>query len=136
MYCPRGIIGNIGGGGKEMQGYILAFIVGGVICVIGQLLMDMTTLTPAHVLVLFVVLGGVLSGLGLYQPLVDWGGAGATIPLPGFGHTLVTGTLEDINKYGFWGIFTGALRNSAAGVMAATVLGFLIAVLFNPKEKE
>lgn len=116
-----------------MQGILMAFLVGGVICVIGQLLMDLTPLTPAHVLVLFVVLGAILSGLGLYQPLVDLGGAGATVPLLGFGHTLVTGTLEDVNKLGFWGIFTGALRASAAGVLAAVVFGFVMAVVFNPK---
>jgi stage V sporulation protein AE len=111
----------------------MAFIIGGFICVIGQLLMDLTPLTPAHVLVLFVVLGGILSGLGLYQPLVDIGGAGATIPLLGFGHTLVVGTIEEINQIGFMGIFTGALKASAAGVMAAVVFGFIMAVLFNPK---
>lgn len=116
-----------------MQGYIMAFIVGGLICVIGQLLMDGLGLTPAHVLVLFVVLGGILSGLGLYQPLVELGGAGATIPLPGFGHSLVTGTIEDIKKFGFVGIFTGALRATAAGVTGAVVFGLIMAVVFNPK---
>lgn len=117
-----------------MQGVLLAFLVGGVICVIGQLLMDLTPLTPAHVLVLFVVAGAILSGLGLYQPLADWGGAGATVPLLGFGHTLVTGTLEDVSKFGFWGIFTGALRSSAAGVLSAVVFGFIMAVIFNPRD--
>lgn len=111
----------------------MAFIVGGLICVVGQLLMDLTTLTPAHVLVLFVVLGGILSGLGIYQPLVDIAGAGATIPLTGFGHTLVTGTLEEVAKVGLFGIFTGALKAAAAGVMAAVVFGFMMAVIFNPK---
>lgn len=116
-----------------MEGYFYAFVIGGLICVIGQLLMDLTNLTPAHVLVLFVSLGGVLSGLGLYQPLVDFAGAGATIPLPGFGHALVTGTLEEIGRIGFIGIFTGALKATAAGVMAAVVFGFVVSVLFNPK---
>lgn len=116
-----------------MQGYIMAFIIGGLICVIGQLLMDLTPLTPAHVLVLFVVLGGILSGLGLYQPLIELAGAGATVPLPGFGHALVAGTIEDIDKYGFWGIFSGSLRATASGVMSATVFGLIMAVLFNPK---
>lgn len=111
----------------------MAFIVGGIICIIGQLLMDLTPLTPAHVLVLFVVLGGILSGLGLYQPLIELGGAGATIPLLGFGHALVAGTIEEINQIGFFGIFTGALKASAAGVMAAVVFGFIMAVIFNPK---
>jgi stage V sporulation protein AE len=116
-----------------MQTYLMAFLIGGLICVIGQLLMDMTPLTPAHVLVLFVVCGAVLSGLGLYQPLVEFGGAGATVPLPGFGHALVTATLEDVNKYGFWGIFSGALRGTAAGITAAMIFGLMAAALFNPK---
>jgi len=111
----------------------MAFIVGGIICVIGQLLMDAVGLTPAHVLVLFVVLGAVLSGLGLYQPLVELGGAGATIPLPGFGHALVTGTIEDIDKFGFIGLFTGGLRATAAGVTMAVVMGLMMSLLFNPK---
>jgi stage V sporulation protein AE len=111
----------------------MAFIIGGLICVIGQLLMDFTPLTPAHVLVLFVVMGGILSGLGLYQPLVEMGGAGATVPLLGFGHTLVSGTIEEINKSGFIGIFSGALKASATGITAAVVFGLLAAVAFNPK---
>ena len=118
-----------------MQLYIMAFVVGGLICVIGQLLMDLTKLTPAHVLVLFVVLGGILSGLGLYQPLVDIAGAGATVPLLGFGHALVSGTIEDIRSFGFIGIFSGALRVTAAGIMAAVVFGFFMSVIFNPKGK-
>ncbi|KYZ77489.1 stage V sporulation protein AEB [Anaerosporomusa subterranea] len=116
-----------------MQTYLMAFLIGGLICVIGQLLMDMTPLTPAHVLVIFVVCGAVLSGLGVYQPLVEIGGAGATVPLPGFGHALVTATIEDVNKYGFWGIFSGALRGTAAGITAAMIFGLLAAALFNPK---
>lgn len=116
-----------------MQAYLMAFLIGGLICVVGQLLMDLTPLTPAHVLVLFVVAGGILSGLGLYQPLVDLGGAGATVPLPGFGHSLVAGTIEDINKFGFWGIFSGALKASAVGITAAVVFGFLMGVVFNPR---
>jgi stage V sporulation protein AE len=116
-----------------VQTYVMAFVIGGLICVVGQLLMDLTPLTPAHVLVLFVVLGGILSGLGLYQPLIDIAGAGATIPLLGFGHALVTGTIEDLNKIGFWGLFSGSLRAAASGVTSAVVFGFFIAVLFDPK---
>ena len=116
-----------------MTEYIMAFIVGGLICLIGQIIMDLTPLTPAHVLVLFVVAGGILSGAGLYQHLVDWGGAGATVPLPGFGHALVTGTLEEVEKTGVMGVFTGALKASAAGITAAVVFGFIMAVIFNPK---
>jgi stage V sporulation protein AE len=111
----------------------MAFIIGGLICVIGQLLMDLTPLTPAHILVLFVVAGGILSGLGLYQPLVEMGGAGATVPLPGFGHSLVSGAIEDIDKYGLAGVFSGALKATATGITAAVVFGFLAAVTFNPK---
>jgi stage V sporulation protein AE len=113
----------------------MAFVIGGLICVLGQLLMDLTPLTPAHVLVLFVVLGCVLSSLGLYQPLIDIGGAGATVPLPGFGHSLVSGTIEEVNKAGFWGIFTGAVKATAAGITAAVVFGLAIAIVFNPKGK-
>ncbi|CQR74090.1 SpoVA protein [Sporomusa ovata DSM 2662] len=116
-----------------MQTYLMAFVIGGLICVLGQLLMDLTPLTPAHVLVLFVVLGGVLSGLGLYQPLVDIAGAGATVPLPGFGHSLVSGTIEEINKVGLWGIFTGAVKATAAGITAAIVFALAIAIVFDPK---
>ncbi|AYO30682.1 MAG: stage sporulation protein [Thermoanaerobacteraceae bacterium] len=115
--------------------YVMAFLIGGLICAVGQILMDATKLTPAHILVLFVTLGAVLSGLGLYQPLVEIGKAGATIPLTGFGHTLVTGVIEDVNKRGFLGIFTGGLTSAAAGITAAVVFGYLMAVLFNPKSK-
>lgn len=116
-----------------MEAYLMAFIVGGAICIIGQLLMDLTQLTPAHVLVIFVVSGAILSGLGLYQPLVDIGGAGATVPLPGFGHSLTSGVLEDVDKFGFWGIFSGAFRATSIGLTAAVVFGFVMSVLFNPK---
>lgn len=113
--------------------YLAAFVVGGLICVAGQLLMDLTPLTPAHVLVLFVVTGAVLSGLGWYQPLVDYAGAGASVPLLGFGHTLVTGTLEDVQKLGLLGVFSGGLRASAVGISAAVVFGLLISIVCNPK---
>lgn len=116
-----------------MEIYVMAFIIGGLICVIGQLLMDLTPLTPAHVLVLFVVMGGVLSGLGFYQPLVDLAGAGATVPLPGFGHALVSGTIEEVDKTGLLGVFSGALKATATGIMTAVVFGLTMAVLFNPK---
>lgn len=116
-----------------MQAYIVAFVIGGLICVIGQLLMDMTPLTSAHVLVLFVVLGGVLSSMGLYQPLVDFAGAGATVPLLGFGHALVSGAFQDIDKLGFIGILSGPLRTTAIGITAAIIFGFIMSVAFNPK---
>jgi stage V sporulation protein AE len=111
----------------------MAFIIGGLICVVGQLLMDLTSLTPAHVLVLFVVLGGVLSGLGLYQVLVDIGGAGATVPLPGFGHLLVSNTIAEVSQIGFMGIFSGAIGAAAVGITAAIVFGLMMSLVFNPK---
>lgn len=116
-----------------MEEYLMAFLIGGAICVIGQLLMDLTPLTPAHVLVIFVVSGAILSGLGLYQPLVELGGAGATVPLPGFGHAMTAGVIEDVDKLGFWGIFSGAFRAASIGLTAAVAFGFIMSVLFNPK---
>lgn len=116
-----------------MQGYLMAFFIGGIICMVGQLLMDLTPLTPSHVLVLFVILGGVLSGLGLYQPLVEIAGAGATVPLTGFGHALVSGTIEDVNQFGVLGLFGGGLRTTAVGITAAIIFGLAMSLLFNPK---
>lgn len=118
-----------------MELYFMAFMVGGGICVIGQLLMDLAAMTPAHVLVLFVMLGGLLSGLGLYEPLIKIAGAGATVPLLGFGHSLVSGTIEDIKNFGFIGIFSGGLRVAATGITTAIIFGFLMSILFNPKGK-
>ncbi|HHW55555.1 MAG: stage V sporulation protein AE [bacterium] len=113
--------------------YLLAFLVGGTICALGQLLMDLTPLTPAHVLVLFVCTGAILSGLGIYEAIVEFGGAGATIPLPGFGHTLTSGVIQEIEARGFWGIFSGVLENASVGVVAAVVVGLFISLIFNPK---
>lgn len=118
-----------------MAFYIIVFFVGGLICALGQLIMDLAPLTAAHVLVLFVIAGAILSSLGLYQPLVEFAGAGATVPLLGFGHSLVVGTIEDINSFGFIGIFSGGLRSVASGVMAAVVFGFLMSIVFTPKGK-
>ncbi len=115
--------------------YLRAFIIGGLICVIGQILVDKTKLTNARILVLFVVLGCILGGLGWYEPLVKYAGAGATVPLPGFGYLLAKGVRDEINKNGFSGILTGGLKAAAAGVSAAMLFGFLSALVFNPKEK-
>jgi len=115
--------------------YIRAFIVGGVICVIGQLLMDGTKLTPAHVLVIFVTSGAILTALGIYEPIVDFGGTGATIPLPGFGYSLAKGAIDSVKKAGIIGAFTGGVQATAGGVAAAVVFGYLMAVIFNPKSK-
>ncbi|HHW61722.1 MAG TPA: stage V sporulation protein AE [Syntrophomonadaceae bacterium] len=112
-----------------------AFIVGGLLCVIGQLFIDLTkyTVTPGHILVGYITIGAFLSALGLYQPLVDFAGAGATIPLSGFGHNLAQGTLEAVQTKGVLGIFSGGVEAAAAGITAAIVFGYLAAILFNPK---
>lgn len=115
--------------------YLNAFWVGGLICVIGQILIDKTKLTSGKILVLFVVLGCVLGGLGWYQPIVDYAGAGATVPLTGFGHLLSKGVIKEIESEGFLGILTGGLKSSAAGITAAIVFAFLAALIFKPKEK-
>lgn len=115
--------------------YLQAFLVGGLICVVGQLLLNFTKLTSARILVLFVVAGTILGGLGLYQPLVEWGGAGATIPLTGFGYSLAKGAIEGVMADGLVGALTGGLKATAAGVAAAIVFGWLNAVIFTPKTK-
>ena len=116
--------------------YVYVFITGGIICVIGQLLMDGTKLTPAHVLVLFVVLGAVLTGVGIYEPIVDFGKTGATVPLPGFGYSLAKGAIEGVKTDGLLGAFSGGVEATAAGVAAAVVFGYAIAVIFSPKTKK
>jgi len=115
--------------------YVKAFLVGGLICVIGQILIDKTSLTPARILVSFVTAGVILTAIGLYEPIVKFGGAGATVPLPGFGYTLAKGTIKAVNEMGALGAFTGGVRAAAGGITAAIVFGYLIAVLFNPKMK-
>ena len=115
--------------------YLKAFAVGGLICVIGQILIDKTRLTPARILVTFVVSGVILQLFGIYQPVVDFAGAGATVPLTGFGYSLCKGMEKAVLENGFMGIFTGAFTASAAGLCAATVFGFLAAVIFKPKAK-
>jgi stage V sporulation protein AE len=114
---------------------IKAFILGGAICVVGQLLIDLTKITSARILVLFVVLGCVLGGLGVYDKLVEWGGAGATVPLPGFGNLLAKGVKKAVDERGLIGVLTGGFTAMAGGVGAAVVLGYIAALLFNPKEK-
>ena len=115
--------------------YIKAFIVGGLICVIGQLLIDYTKLTPARILVSFVVIGVILGGIGLYQPLVEFAGAGATVPLTGFGNTLVQGTKEAIQEKGALGILTGPLSSASVGITAAMICGLVVAFVTKPKSK-
>lgn len=115
--------------------YLNAFIIGGTICAIGQVLIDKTKLTPARILVLFVSLGVILTAMGIYQKIVDIGGAGATIPLTGFGYNLARGTFQDVDKYGLMGAFTGGVRAAAAGITAAVFFGYLASLIFKPKAK-
>ena len=115
--------------------YIKAFVVGGLFCVIAQLLIDYTKLTPARILVSYVVIGVILGGLGVYEPLVEFAGAGATVPLTGFGNTLAKGVRKAIAEDGFLGIFTGGLGATAGGIAAAIVAGLLASLIFKPKDK-
>ena len=115
--------------------YVNAFICGGILCAIGQLLIDKTKLTPARILVFYVVTGVALTALGIYEPLVQWGGAGATVPLTGFGYNLAKGVKRAIDTDGFLGIFTGGLTATAGGIAAAIVCGIVFALLRKPRDK-
>ena len=115
--------------------YVKAFVVGGLLCLIGQILIDKTKLTPARILVSYVVLGVVLGGLELYPKLVEFAGAGASVPLTGFGNTLAKGVREAVQEDGFLGIFTGGLKASAGGITAAILAGLAASLLFRPKDK-
>ncbi len=115
--------------------YLKAFLVGGLICVIGQILLQTTKLTSARILVVFVVSGVILTALGVYKPLVDFAGAGATVPLPGFGYSLAMGAIEAVNKYGLLGALAGGVTRTAAGIAAAIVFGLLNALIFKPHAK-
>ena len=112
-----------------------AFIIGGAICVIGQLLIDLTKLTPARILVLFVVIGCILSGLGIYQRLVDFAGSGALVPLPGFGHILAEGVKKAVDERGLIGVITGGFTAMAGGVTVAIVFGYLAGLVSKPDGK-
>ncbi|MBU3113040.1 stage V sporulation protein AE [Clostridium lacusfryxellense] len=116
-----------------MEKFILAFVIGGLICVIGQLIMDILKITPAHTTCTLVVIGAILGGLGLYDPLVKFAGAGAFVPISSFGNTLVAGALIDAEKTGFIGIFTGVFKTASAGISAAITFGFIGALIFKPK---
>ncbi len=115
--------------------YINAFITGGIICVIGQILIDKTKLTSARILVSFVVIGCILSGIGIYEKVIEFGGAGATVPLPGFGHILAEGVKTEIDKNGWFGIFTGGIKAASAGITAVMFFSFLNALIFDSKPK-
>ena len=115
--------------------YLWSFLIGGAICVIGQLLLSFTRLTSARILVLFVVAGVVLGGLGLYQPLVDFAGAGASVPLLGFGNALAKGAIKGARERGILGAFSGGITATAAGISAAVLFGWFAALIFRPKTK-
>ena len=114
---------------------IKAFLVGGALCAIGQVLIDYTKLTPARILVSYVVAGVILGALGLYTPIAEWGGAGATVPLTGFGYNLARGVKEAVMEKGLLGALTGGFTASSAGIAAAILFGFLVALLSKPKDK-
>ena len=113
----------------------VAFVVGGFICLIGQVLIDFTKLTPARILVAYVVGGVLLTAIGVYEPLVKYAGAGATVPLTGFGYSIATGVKEAIAEYGFMGIFSGGLTATSAGITAAVFFGLIMALIFNSGDK-
>jgi len=115
--------------------YLKAFLLGGFLCVIGQFLIDKTKLTPARILTGYVVAGVILGALNLYQPLIDWGGAGASVPLTGFGNTLAKGVRQAVQEQGILGAFTGGLKAAAGGISAAVLFGLLAALIFRPRDK-
>ncbi len=115
--------------------YLQVFAVGGCICLAGQLLMDFTRLSPARILVIFVCAGALLTGLGLYEPLAEFGKSGATVPLPGFGYQLAKGAIEGAREEGLLGALSGGIQNTGAGIGAAIFFGYLIALLFHPRPK-
>ncbi|GIM27617.1 stage V sporulation protein AE [Clostridium polyendosporum] len=116
-----------------MEKFIWAFIVGGAICVIGQIMMDVFKLTPAHTTCSLVVVGAILGGMGLYEPLVKFAGAGASVPISSFGNALVKGALMEAEQTGFIGILTGIFEITSAGISSALIFGFLAALIFKPK---
>ncbi len=115
--------------------YIKAFLIGGFLCLIGQLLVDKTRLTPARILVSYVVIGVILGAIGIYQPFADFAGAGATVPLTGFGNILAKGVKEAVQENGFLGIFTGGIKAAAGGITAAITAGLAAAIIFKVKDK-
>lgn len=115
--------------------YIKAFLVGGLFCLIGQILIDKTKLTPARILVSYVVIGVFLGAIGVYKPIAEFAGAGATVPLTGFGYSLAKGVKEAVQSDGFLGIFTGGLKATAGGITAAVAAGLLVSLIFKPKDK-
>ena len=115
--------------------YLKAFIIGGLLCLIGQILIDKTKLTPARILVSYVVIGVILGAIGVYKPLAEFAGAGATVPLTGFGYNLAKGVKEAVDSLGFLGIFTGGLKAAAGGITTAIFAGLLVSLIFKAKDK-
>ena len=115
--------------------YLNAFLCGGMLCAVGQILIDKTKLTPARILTGYVVAGVILSAVGIYEPLAEWGGAGATVPLTGFGHSLAKGVQKAVGEQGWLGVLTGGLTATAGGITAAVVVSVLMALLFRPGDK-
>lgn len=118
-----------------MNDYIMTFLVGGTICLIAQILMDRTKLTPGRILVLFVTVGVILGALNIYDPIVEYGKAGATIPLTGFGFNLAKSVMKEVDEAGFLGAFTGGIKGAAGGISGAIFFGYIMALLFNSKTK-
>ena len=120
----------------DLMMYLKCFALGGTFCLIGQILIDRSKLTPARILSIYVAAGVLLGALGLYEPLIDWAGAGASVPLTGFGNTLAKGVREAVGEKGLIGAFTGGLTSSAAGITAALFFGFIVAIIFKSKSKQ
>ena len=120
----------------EWSSLLKCFVVGGLICIIGQILIDKTKLTPARILVIFVTTGAILGGLGIYKCVVDFAGAGATVPLTGFGYNLAKGAIEGVQESGLVGAFTGGVKASAGGIAAAVFFGYLASLISKPKMKK
>lgn len=118
-----------------LMDYLRAFVVGGAICVIGQILIDKTQLTSARILVIFVTSGVILGALGIYEPIVKFGKAGATVPLPGFGYALAKGVMKEVTEKGLLGIFTGGVKATAGGITAAVAFGYVFSLISNAKTK-
>ena len=115
---------------------IKAFIIGGIICIIGQILIDKTKLTPARILVIYVTLGTILGGLGIYEYLIDFAGCGATVPLTGFGNLLAKGAISEVNSNGFIGAFTGGIKSASGGIASAIFFGYIASLISKPKIKK
>ena len=123
-------------GNLDLMVFIKCFVVGGLICIVGQILIDKTKLTPARILVAFVTTGAILGGLGIYQRLVDFAGCGATVPLTGFGNALAKGAIEEVSKSGLVGAFVGGTKAAAGGIAAAIFFGYIASLISKPKMKK